>query len=164
MEAADLVHGLVRCWCKHGKLTIDFVSAVKWQDHLSLGIYVKKDWNTELDEQQQNGDCEVFTLISAREGNKTQEAKKQQSFKRRRNQKQNCKWKQTFQLGTFDVGEGVLDPGEWLNVGDAGSMTERGLMMEPVWEKAGRKVPKDEHEPNCGTDRQVWVRVLNIHD
>lgn len=40
--------------------------------------------------------------------------------------------KQTFQLGTFDVGEGVLDPGEWLNVGDAGSMTERGLMMVPV--------------------------------
>lgn len=52
------------------------------------------------------------------------------------------------------MGEGVLDPGEWLNVGDAGSMTERGLMV-PVREKAGRKVPKDEHEPNCGMDRQV---------
>lgn len=89
--------------------------------------------------------------------------KKQRSNKEK-TQKQNCKWKQTFQLGTFDVGEGVLDPGEWLNVGDAGSMTERGLMMVPVWEKAGRKVPKDEHEPNCGTDRQVWVRALNIHD
>lgn len=49
----------------------------------------------------------------------------------------------------------MLDPGEWLNVGDAGSMTERGLMMVPECEKAGRKVPKDEHEPNCGTDRQV---------
>lgn len=55
---------------------------------------------------------------------------------------------QSFQLGTFDVGEGVLDPGEWLNVGDAGSMTDRGLMV-PVCEKAGRKVPKDEHEPNA---------------
>lgn len=52
------------------------------------------------------------------------------------------------------MGEGVLDPEGWLNVGDAGSMTERGLVVA-VCEKAGRKVPKDEHEPNCETDRQV---------
>lgn len=38
---------------------------------------------TELDEQQQNGDCEV-KLINVHEGNKTQEAKKQQSLKKKK--------------------------------------------------------------------------------
>ena len=47
------------------------------------------------------------------------------------------KWKrngeeQTFQIGTFDVGEEEQDPGEQLYGGDAGTgrMTERGL-VEP---------------------------------
>jgi hypothetical protein len=60
--------------------------------------------------------------------NKNKQQRAKGSFNNAKKEKLNCKWKQTFQLGTFDVGEGVLDPGEWLNVGDAGSMTERGLM------------------------------------
>lgn len=123
--------------------------------------FLWKHWKAELDEQQQNNDCEV--ILQNAKSVKATKHKKQRSNKvsKERTQSKICKWKQTFQLGTFDVGEGVLDPGEWLNVGDAGSITDRGLMV-PVCEKAGRKVPKDEHEPNCGMDRQVWVRVLNI--
>lgn len=37
--------------------------------------------------------------------------------KRRGNEQncnENCQWRQTFQQGTLDVGEGVLDPGEQL--------------------------------------------------
>lgn len=51
--------------------------------------------------------------------------------KRQLSAKKLCAWEQTFQQGTFDVGEEVFDPGERLQGGDAGSMTEKGL-MEPV--------------------------------
>lgn len=70
----------------------------------------------------------VIVKLAAK--NKPQKKNMQSSKKKKyKLRTKNCKQKQTFQLGTFDVGEGLLDPGEWLNVGDAGSMTERGLMV-----------------------------------